>query len=128
MNISCIRLPPAFFQSISDVKNRLAEDDPSVLGGKGSQVYLFGVCQGAIPATVAAAARDTSSIVTFGVEAVAIVFRLAVHLMRRTKNVEDSEESWICTVHGADPDDVQKLLDKFNEVCVEDHDNHRSLC
>ena len=65
---------------------------------------------------MAAAARDTSEVVTLGVETVAISFRLGLELSRRARSIEDINKSWGCTLVGIAPDDIQQRLDELNKV------------
>lgn len=92
------------------------EEDPSILNTGANDVYQLGVCQGALPGAVAAVARDTSQIISLGVEVLKVVFRLGIHLVRRSKAVEDSDASWVIAVLGLDPTELQRRLDAFNEV------------
>lgn len=69
---------------------------------------------GLLAASVAAAARDTSEIITLGVQIVAITFRLGLELSRRARFIEDTDKSWGCTLVGITHDDIQKRLDSLN--------------
>ncbi|KAI0124107.1 BcPKS15, polyketide synthase, partial [Xylariales sp. AK1849] len=80
-----------------------------------SNVYQLGFCVGLLAASVASAARDTSHVVTMGVEAVAISFRLGRELTRRARLIQDTDHSWGCTFVGCSPESLQKRLDRFNE-------------
>lgn len=94
----------------------LAEDNVSVLNTGIQNVYQLGFCVGLLAASVAAAARDTSEVITLGVEIVAISFRLGLELSRRARSIEDTDKSWGCTLVGTAPDDIQQRLDTFNKV------------
>ena len=76
-----------------------------------------------LPASVAAAARDTSEIFKFGLEIVAISFRLALEVKRRSRLIEDTPKSWGCTLVGPSSDQIQRVLDAFNDQNV----NHLTL-
>ncbi len=93
----------------------LAEDNIYVLNRGIHNVYQLGFCIGLLAASVAAAARDTSEVITLGVETVAISFRLGLELSRRARSIEDTDKSWGCTLVGS-ADDIQQRLDTFNKV------------
>ena len=93
----------------------LAEDDVSILNTKENNVHQLGFCVGLLAASVAAAARDTSEIITLGVETVAISFRLGLALSRRARSVEDTDRSWGCTLVGTALPDIQQRLDALNK-------------
>ncbi|KAJ4422359.1 Type I Iterative PKS [Gnomoniopsis sp. IMI 355080] len=94
----------------------LAEDEPAVLANE-SQSYGLGICIGLLAAAVAATATTARDVVRLGLECVAISFRLGIELWRRTRSVEDSPESWACTLVGIDAAQAQENLDVFNLGC-----------
>ena len=104
-----------FYNSIL-IFHSLAEDNVSVLNKGTNNVYQLGFCVGLLAASVAAAATDTSEVITLGVETVAISFRLGLELSRRARSIEDTNKSWGCTVVGTALDDIQQRLDAFNET------------
>ena len=94
------------------------ENDPTILTASDSSVHMLGFCTGLLPGTVAAFARDTSEIFRFGSEIVAISFRLAIEFTRRSKRIEESPKSWARTVVGATAEELQAILDDFNQSQV----------
>lgn len=63
---------------------------------------------------MAAAARDTSEILSIGLEMIRITFRLAYALIRRMKLVEDVGGNWATTVVGVDRRKMEELLTGFH--------------
>ncbi len=63
---------------------------------------------------MAAAARDTSEILSIGLEMIRITFRLAYALIRRMKLVEDVGGNWATTVVGVDRQKMEELLTGFH--------------
>ncbi|KAI9728586.1 MAG: Type I Iterative PKS [Cirrosporium novae-zelandiae] len=90
------------------------ENDPTILTAPDSNVHILGFCTGLLPGAVAAFARDTSELFKFGLEIVSISFRLAIEFTRRSKRIDESPESWACTVVGATAEELQAILDDFN--------------
>ena len=72
----------------------------------------FGI--GLITAAVAVTAIDADSIVTLGLEGVAVAFRLAIELQRASHDIEDSDGTWAHVVSSCGLRDVQQRLDKIN--------------
>ena len=79
---------------------------------------ILGFCTGLLPGAVAAFARDTSEIFKYGLEMVSISFRLAIEFQRRSRRIEDSPQSWARTVVGASAEELQTILDDFNQSQV----------
>ncbi len=69
---------------------------------------------------MAAAARDTSEILSIGLEMIRITFRLAYALIRRMKLVEDAGGNWATTVVGIDRQKMEELLTGFHTEQVSD--------
>ncbi|KFY57790.1 hypothetical protein V496_06337 [Pseudogymnoascus sp. VKM F-4515 (FW-2607)] len=88
-----------------------AEDHPSILSDK---LFSVGYGIGLIAAAVASTATTTGDIVTLGLEAVAVAFRLAIALQRTSRDIEDSESTWARTVAGIDEQELEQQLEKFN--------------
>lgn len=63
---------------------------------------------------MAAAARDTSEILSIGLEMIRITFRLAYAITRRMKLVEDVGGNWATTVVGVDRQKMEELLTGFH--------------
>ena len=63
---------------------------------------------------MAAAARDTSEILSIGLEMIRITFRLAYALTRRMKLVEDVGGNWATTVVGVDRHKMEEILTGFH--------------
>lgn len=63
---------------------------------------------------MAAAARDTSEILSIGLEMIRITFRLAYAITRRMKIVEDVSGNWATTVVGVDRQKMEELLTGFH--------------
>lgn len=89
------------------------ESHPSILSKAASQeLFSFGFGGGLIAAAVAAAATSTDDIITLGLEAIAVAFRLAVSLERTAKDIEDSDGVWARVVCGLRVEDVEQILSK----------------
>lgn len=87
--------------------------DPTILSGN-SDVSILGFCIGLLGASVAAGARDTSELVSLGVEAVAVSFRLGLELTRRARLIEDSSRGWSAVLVGSKVD-IERNLRTFNK-------------
>ncbi|KAI1826639.1 BcPKS15, polyketide synthase [Xylaria intraflava] len=92
----------------------LSDRNPSILQER--NVYQLGFCVGGLAAAIASAASDTSEVIAMGVEAVAISFRLGRELERRARLIQDTDDSWGCTLVGSLPEPLQKRLDTFNSL------------
>lgn len=79
---------------------------------------MLALCTGLLPAAAAAAARDTSELLTIGVEIVAITIRMSFDIYRRMKLVEGSGGLWASTLVGADVGKTQQILKDFHETQV----------
>ncbi|KAL3481051.1 hypothetical protein BJX99DRAFT_254029 [Aspergillus californicus] len=90
----------------------LAEDDPSILSGDARVPLAFGV--GSLAAGVATAAVTADEIVTLGLEAISVAFRLGVHLQRRGRDIEDSTGPWARVVSGTGTSELAEILEVFN--------------
>ena len=97
---------------------RRAEADPSILGCASSPVHVLGLCTGLLPATVAAAAKDTSELLRIAVEVVAISFRLGHETDVRSKRIEDGPGSWAYTIVGVAAAQCQEILDELHKTQV----------
>ena len=78
----------------------------------------MGLCTGLLPAAAAAAAIDTNDLLSFGLEIVAISFRLTHAIIVRSSRVETEPGSWSYTVIGIKHDLLQTNLDDFNNAQV----------
>ena len=74
----------------------------------------FGV--GLIAAAVAATASNAAAVITLGLEAVAVAFRLAIDLQRTARNIEDSGGAWARVVSGFNLEELEQRLAKVNET------------
>lgn len=74
----------------------------------------FGV--GLIAAAVAATASNADAIVTLGLEAVAIAFRLAIDLQRTARDIEDSDGEWARVVSGFSQEELRERVEKANDT------------
>ena len=72
----------------------------------------FGI--GLIAATVSSTATTPDAVVTLGLEAVAVAFRLSVALQRTSKQIEDSEGAWARIVSGVNEQEIEQQLEKVN--------------
>lgn len=95
---------------------RVAEQDPSLLSKETGSVLPLGFCIGLLAAAVAVASRNTSEVVRLGCELVGVSFRLGVAIRRRSKCIEDSVESWGCTLFEMELEALQKRLTEFNHA------------
>ena len=91
-----------------------SEEDPMVLGSERSPTEMLAFCTGMLPAAVAAAARDTSELLSIGVEVISIVFRLVCEVTRRMRLVEDAAGHWATTILGVRRNQTQIILDDFH--------------
>ncbi|MCJ1396229.1 hypothetical protein MMC18_009118 [Xylographa bjoerkii] len=91
------------------------ENDPSILQSSESSIHVLGFCTGLLPGAVAAFARDSSEIFKYGLEMVSISFRLAIEFTRRSKRIDESSQSWARTVVGATAEELQAIVDDFNQ-------------
>jgi hypothetical protein len=94
----------------------VVEEDASVLSKEAGSVLPLGFCIGLLAASVAVASRDTSEVVRLGCELVGISFRLGVAIRRRSRCIEDSAETWGCTLFDIELKSLQKQLVEFNHV------------
>ena len=81
-------------------------------------MHILGLCTGLLPAAAAAVARDTSELITFGLEIVAVSFRLAHELALRSRRIEETPGSWGCTIMGVTGEKLQAILDQFHQAQV----------
>ncbi|KAL4899885.1 hypothetical protein BDW74DRAFT_171149 [Aspergillus multicolor] len=88
----------------------LAEDQPSILSEDGAVPMAFGT--GLLAAGVAAAANTVDEIISLGLEALAVAFRLGLVLQRRGKDIEDSTGAWARVVSGTA--ELEETIERFN--------------
>ena len=67
-----------------------------------------------LPAAVAAAAKDTSEVLSIGLEMIRITFRLAYAIIRRMRLVEDVGGGWATTVLGISRPKLESILAAFH--------------
>ena len=81
---------------------------------------MLGLCTGLLPVAAAAVAKDTSGLLKFGLEIIAVAVRLAQGITTRSRLIEETLGAWAYTIVGASADDSQAALDKFHQaqVCV----------
>ncbi|KAL3458866.1 hypothetical protein BJX64DRAFT_291773 [Aspergillus heterothallicus] len=91
----------------------LVENDPSLLGAS-SKVMALGLCTGLLPAAALAGSKNISDLISISVETVAICFRLALELYRRTRRIEDVPGHWAYTVLGVPAREMDIILDEFH--------------
>ncbi|MCJ1403808.1 hypothetical protein MMC11_007031 [Xylographa trunciseda] len=91
------------------------ENDPSILQSSESSVHVLGFCTGLLPGAVAALARDSSEVYKYGLEMVSISFRLAIEFTRRSRRIDESPQSWARTIVGATAEELQVIVDDFNQ-------------
>lgn len=77
-----------------------------------------GLCTGLLPAAAAALATDTSQLLQYGLEIVAISFRLIHEIVLRSRKVETEPGSWSYTVVGIKREQAQAILDDYNKAQV----------
>ncbi|KAL4778214.1 hypothetical protein BJX76DRAFT_366571 [Aspergillus varians] len=92
----------------------LAEEQPAILSeGNGVKPLAFGA--GWLAAGVAVAATSADDIVTLGLEAASVAFRLGLALQRRAKDIEDSGDAWGRVFSNAiSAADLEHILERFN--------------
>lgn len=78
---------------------------------------LVGLCTGLLPAAAAVVAQDTSQLLRYGLEIVAISFRLTHEIVLRSRIVETEPGSWSYTIVGVKHEQAQAILDDYNHVC-----------
>ncbi|CAK4034956.1 polyketide synthase [Lecanosticta acicola] len=93
-----------------------AEQRTSILGSPLHPVDILAFCTGEIPAAVALTAQDTSQLFELAVETVAIIFRLALAIIRRSEAIDTTQECWATTLVGLPRSEVEKLLQTFFET------------
>ncbi|KIA76012.1 polyketide synthase [Aspergillus ustus] len=91
----------------------LVENDPSLLGAS-SKVTALGLCTGLLPAAALAGSRNISDLVSISVDTVAICFRLALELYRRTRHIEEVPGHWAYTILGIPAREMETLLEDFH--------------
>ncbi|KAL9060315.1 MAG: hypothetical protein Q9162_000719 [Coniocarpon cinnabarinum] len=98
---------------------KLVEEDPSILS---DTTIPVGLGPGLIAASVAAAAVNTSSVITLGLEGIAVAYRLGVTLQRICPACEESDWPFARVLSGYTLEDVQRLLTEVNSaVPLPDH-------
>ena len=78
----------------------------------------IGLCTGLLPAAAAVVARDTSHLLQYGLEIVAITFRLIHEVFLRSSRVEKEPGAWSYTLVGVTHEQTQAILDDFNHAEV----------
>ena len=77
-----------------------------------------GLCTGLLPAAAAVVARDTSQLLQYGLEIVALTFRLIHEVFLRSLRVEKEPGAWSYTLVGITYEQTQPILDDFNQAEV----------
>lgn len=96
------------------------ENEPSILGEYGPEVQILGICIGLLPAAATAIARDIFDLLYVGCEIVALTFRVAVAIIRRTKQIDQSPGHWASLILGTSVAKVEEHLKEFHisRVCI----------
>ncbi|KAJ0418711.1 hypothetical protein BJY00DRAFT_175444 [Aspergillus carlsbadensis] len=93
----------------------LVENDPSLLGAS-SKVMALGLCTGLLPAAALAGSKNIADLISISVETIAICFRLALELYRRTRRIEGLPGHWAYTVLGVSAQDMDTILEDFHRA------------
>ncbi|KAL3471498.1 hypothetical protein BJX99DRAFT_263248 [Aspergillus californicus] len=91
----------------------LTENDPSLLGSS-SAVTALGLCTGLLPAAALAGSQNIPDLISIGTDTVAICFRLALELYRRTRRIEDAPGHWAYTILGVPAQEMNTILKEFH--------------
>lgn len=100
--------------SRSNVENG---DEPASATG---ETHLTGLGIGLLSAAAIALARDVSEIPFYGAEAIAIAFRMGIHVQGVSHNLEardlnEPPKTWAYVVHNVDPQETKRELEAFHE-------------
>ncbi|KAL4952403.1 hypothetical protein BDW69DRAFT_185487 [Aspergillus filifer] len=102
----------------------LVENDSTFLGSS-SSVTALGLCTGLLPAAALAGSRNITDLVSISIETVAVCFRLALQLYRRTRRIEEAAGHWAYTILGIPVKEVNSILDDFHRA--KNTPNHRHV-
>ncbi|KAE8554282.1 hypothetical protein EYB25_002820 [Talaromyces marneffei] len=91
----------------------LVENDPSLLGSS-SKVTALGLCTGLLPAAALAGSQNITELIVIGTETIAVCFRLALELYRRTRRIEETPGHWAHTVLGVPAREMDVILKEFH--------------
>ncbi|PCG98961.1 Acyl transferase/acyl hydrolase/lysophospholipase [Penicillium occitanis (nom. inval.)] len=95
----------------------LVENDPSLLGSS-SKVTALGLCTGLLPAAALAGSHNITELILISTETIAICFRLALELYRRTRRIEETPGHWAYTVLGVPVQEMDDILREFHDSVV----------
>jgi naphtho-gamma-pyrone polyketide synthase len=87
-----------------------------------ASLTLVGLCTGSIAAAAVASSQNVSELITAGVQAVQVAFRLGLCVARVSRAVEPSHEhasrSWTVIVSGVSQSEIEALLTEFSNKRV----------
>ncbi|KAL4940586.1 hypothetical protein BDV06DRAFT_223961 [Aspergillus oleicola] len=92
----------------------LVENDSSFLGSS-SSITALGLCTGLLPAAALAGSQNITDLISISIDTIAICFRLALELYRRTRRIEEAPGHWAYTVLGIPVKEVSSMLDDFHK-------------
>jgi hypothetical protein len=78
----------------------------------------LGLCTGLLPAAALTGSKNISDLISISVETIAICFRLALELYRRTRRIEDVPGHWAYTVLGVSAQELDTILEDFHRSKV----------
>lgn len=79
---------------------------------------MLGACTGSIAAIAATCITSVTGLLAVGPEIISIVVRLGLEVLRRSENIEPSNDNWTIAAVNSSINSIQSTLDAFHQSQV----------
>lgn len=97
-----------------------ASEDGGILRSAGDNTMLA-ACTGSVAAIAAACVTSVTDLLTISPEVISIAVRLGLEALRRSNNIEPSNDNWTIAALNVSLNPIQSMLDVFHQSQVRDY-------
>ena len=94
-----------------------ATENGRILRCAGRSIML-GACTGSIAAIAATCITSVTELLAIGPEIISVVVRLGLEVLRRSENIEPSNDNWTIAAVNSSTNSMQSTLDAFHQSQV----------
>lgn len=82
---------------------------------------MLAACTGSVAAIAAACVTSVTDLLTISPEVISIAVRLGLEALRRSNNIEPSNDNWTIAALNISLNPIQSMLDMFHQSQVRDY-------